>query len=83
MPHKKNGAITGTLPGGSKELNDSASGISSGGARPTNINITIGKFQDKIEIHSVNVKEGADELVRIIEERLLGVLNSANAIGAR
>jgi TP901 family phage tail tape measure protein len=85
MPNaaQKNGAITGTLPGGSKELNDSASGISSGGARPTNINITIGKFQDKIEIHSVNVKEGADELVRIIEERLLGVLNSANAIGAR
>ena len=78
---EKNQKIMGGA--GMDEAESSTKGISEGGARPTNINIHIGKFQDKIEIHSVNIKEGIDDLVRVIEERFLGILNSANAQGSR
>lgn len=81
----KNNKITG---GGAKsdldkETKSSSASIASGGNRPTNINIQIGKFQDKIEIHTSNFKEGADDAVRLLEERLLGILNSANALAVR
>lgn len=86
MPNaaQKNQAITG--PGSmanSKELKDTSSSIAAGGNRPTNIYVTIGKFQDKIEVHSSTVEKGVDEIVRLIDERLLGILNSANSLSTR
>jgi hypothetical protein len=60
--------------GGAKPIGD----ITSGGTRPTTINITLGKFQDQIVIHATNVKEGASEMRDIIIDELARVLNSAN-----
>jgi hypothetical protein len=55
-----------------------AENITSGGSRPTNITINLGKFQDQIVIHAANVKEGASEMRNIIMEELTRVINSAN-----
>lgn len=81
--NQKNNAITGKGSMDMSDLSDTSSKIGSGGARPTNINITIGKFQDKIELHTVNMREGMDELQSMIEQRLLAVLNSANSMATR
>lgn len=51
-----------------------AGGITSGGPRVININGV--KFTDKIELHSVNVKEGVNELQGMLEEMFLRILNS-------
>lgn len=70
------------VEGGSGLISDSAkdglSSITSGGSRPTNITINLGKFQDQIVIHAANVKEGAQEMRAIIVEEFARVLNSAN-----
>jgi tape measure domain-containing protein len=58
-----------------KEHTDSITG---GGAK--NIYITLGKFQDQLNIHTMTVKEGVNEMEQMIENSLLRILNSANAI---
>lgn len=50
-------------------------GITGGGTRNTYINL--GKFQDSINIHVANAKEGVDHLAEMIDDRLLRILNSA------
>ncbi|HUM50488.1 MAG TPA: phage tail tape measure protein [Chitinophagales bacterium] len=77
---QKNEAIVGKSQ---KEAKSTAENITSGGSKPTNIYVTIGKFQDKIEIHAATMKEGVDDIVRLIDERFLAVLNSANALTAK
>ncbi len=55
----------------------SSMGVNSGGSKPTTINITIQKLQDKIEIFTSSVKEGAkqaaDDLVNEIVEALYSI----------
>ena len=55
----------------SKSAGKGLEGITSSGSKATNITINIGKFQDKIEIHTTNLREGTDEIVRQLEEALL------------
>lgn len=52
--------------------------ITGGGAK--NIYITLGKFQDQLNIHTMTFKEGVNEMETMIENSLLRILNSANAI---
>lgn len=65
---------SGNDPGGKTVIDK----ITSGGTRPTTINISLGKFQDQIVIHAANVKEGAQQMRDIIVEEMARVLNSAN-----
>lgn len=52
--------------------------IVSGGSKMTNITITIGKLQDKTEIHVSQVEKGLDKLGEKVQEMLLRSVNSVN-----
>lgn len=60
----------------------SLGGITSGGSKPTNITINLGKLMDGVTIHAATVKEGAQEMEKVVVETLLRVLNSGNAVQA-
>jgi tape measure domain-containing protein len=66
--------------GGGDITNDISENITSGGSRPTNITLNLGKLHDNIIIHSATLKEGVDEMEKIVAEALLRVLNSGNAV---
>jgi len=53
-------------------------GVSGGGSKAVNITINLQKLQDKIEVHTTSVKEGAKDIERQMTELLMRVLNSAN-----
>lgn len=53
-----------------------SSNISSGGSRPTTINITIQKLQDQIVIQTLKLQEGAKEAADKVVNELLMALNS-------
>jgi hypothetical protein len=57
----------------SKVGND-VNSITGGGTR--NTYITLGKFQDSINIHVASAKEGVDQMQEMIENSLLRILNS-------
>jgi tape measure domain-containing protein len=65
-----------------EESKNNLKGITSGGSRPTNITINLGKFQDSINIYAQDVKEGTEEMRDIILSELTRVLNSANKVAA-
>lgn len=65
------GEISPTVP---VAANETAAGITSGGPRVVNINIT--KLVEKIEVHAASVKEGMGEIQSDVEEALLRVLYS-------
>jgi len=71
-PHNRRGAGT------SSEM---ASNVSSGGNRPTTINLTIHKLQDQIVVHTTNLAMGAKEAANEIVEEILMALNSVNQKG--
>jgi hypothetical protein len=77
-PEKENGiagaAFKFSKPGGE----DTADSISKNGVR--NIHININKLVEKLEVHTVNMKEGAEEIRELITEQFLRVVNSANNI---
>jgi len=73
------GKSTGT-GGGGDITNDISENITSGGSRPTNITLNLGKLHDNIIIHSATLKEGVDEMEKIVTEAMLRVLNSGNAV---
>ncbi len=56
------------------------SSISGGGSKQTTFNITLGKFQDKIEIHTTTLQEGVNDAVTILDEALLRVLNGVQQL---
>lgn len=62
----------------SKTSKEMSSNISSGGSRPTTINLTIHKLQDQIVVHTTNLQTGAKEAGRQIVEEILMALNSVN-----
>jgi TP901 family phage tail tape measure protein len=76
---QKNNAIVGKVEE-SNATKSTAESITGGGSKPTNIYVTVGKFQDKIEIHANTFKEGVDDMKRMIQEEFLAMLNSANAL---
>lgn len=53
-------------------------GIISGGSKQTNITITIGKLNEKIEVYTTNLKEGGAEIEKQVNEILLRAVNSVN-----
>lgn len=61
-----------------KSKNKGKDGIVSGGGRMTHINITIGKLQDKTEIHVSSVEKGLEKLGDKVQEILLRSVNSVN-----
>ncbi|WP_400192818.1 phage tail tape measure protein [Hymenobacter sp. B81] len=64
--------------GGSKGVKAKADKVSSGGSKPTTVNITIGKFQDSINIHATTLKEGTNDMVAMLEEALTRVVNGVS-----
>jgi TP901 family phage tail tape measure protein len=63
---------------GSPTTQSALDSVSGGGSKPTNINISIGKLNEKIEISTVNLKEGIDDIEAIITQMFMRVLNGAN-----
>ncbi|AUS06482.1 tape measure protein [Pseudotamlana carrageenivorans] len=61
-----------------KKSNYKGDSIVSGGSKMTHINITIGKLQDKTEIHVAQVEKGLDKLGEKVQEILLRSVNSVN-----
>lgn len=77
------GSATTDSPSGSGTVTDIISNnITSGGSRPTNIVLNLGKLLDNVIINAANVKEGASEIEKIVVDTLLRVVNSGNAIQA-
>lgn len=68
--------VTPVNPSTPTNVGSSAQAINSGGQR--NITITIGKQIEKLELNTVNMKEGATEIANIIREELRRVLYSIN-----
>ena len=74
-------SLGGTIPtDGGEDVKSGMSGITGGGSKPTNINITIGKFQDSIQIYANNLDESLDEMEDKIISKLLAVVNRANQL---
>lgn len=65
----------GTDKAKAKEKADSIVG---GGSKQTTINITIGKLQDKTEIHVDSTEKGLNNLSEKVQEILLRAINSVN-----
>ena len=57
---------------------EKADSIVSGGSKQTSINITIGKLQDKTEIHVDSTEKGLNNLSEKVQEILLRAINSVN-----
>jgi tape measure domain-containing protein len=66
---------------GNKDTKKNIEGVSGGGSKPTTINITIGKLNEKIEVSTVNLREGVDDIERIMTQLLMRVVNNANQYG--
>jgi TP901 family phage tail tape measure protein len=64
--------------GGNKDTKKNIEGVSGGGSKPTTINISIGKLNEKIEVSTVNLREGVDDIERIMIQLLMRVVNNAN-----
>ncbi|MBA9078938.1 phage tail tape measure protein [Rufibacter quisquiliarum] len=82
-PGAGTGSGTGATPdaiGNNSSVASSLNSISGSGSKPTNINITIQKFQDKIEVHTTNMKEGVNDVVSMLEEGLTRVVNGINQV---
>lgn len=80
MNPSKAGKQTGATSGGDLSADTISNNITSGGSRPTNITLNLGKLFDNIVIHSATLKEGAEDIEKIVTEHLLRVLNSGNAV---
>lgn len=63
---------------GNQSTQASLAGVSGGGAKQTNINISIGKLNESIQITTNKLSESADDIERIMTELLLRVTNNAN-----
>ena len=63
----------------SKDIKSGLSDVSGGGKSVRNINVTIQRFTDKININSTTVREGANEIVGILEDALIRALSGAES----
>jgi len=73
------GVKAGGLDDGGKSRSK-ADGINSGGQRA--IHITIGKQIEKLEVHVMNAKEGAQEIESVVREAMRRVLYSMNGVAS-
>lgn len=88
MPNAtKNGLLDSVLPNADatklddtnkKSILDGANSVAGGGTKPTTINITIGKLNEKIEIHTNNLDEASVDVEAKLTEMMLRVVNNAN-----
>jgi hypothetical protein len=62
------------------DLKENMSGITSGGSKPTNINISIGKFQDSIQVYANNLDESLEEIEDKIVSKLVQIVNRGNQL---
>lgn len=72
------GGLDPSAPGNGK-VKSKLDKVSSGGSKPTTINITFQKFQDKIEIHNSGpLREGVNDAVAMVEEAFVRMLNGVS-----
>lgn len=71
------GGLGASAPG-NKPIKTKQEKVSSGGSKPTTINISFQKFQDKIEIHSATMSEGVNDAVALVEEAFVRMLNGVS-----
>ena len=74
------GSDLSTLGATPQVVDNTSKGISSGGSRPTNINITLRNLIENMTIQPASLKEGTSEIDREVRQSLLRVLNSANGV---
>lgn len=72
------GGAEDTTGKGAADKKQKSDSIVSGGSKQTQINITIGKLQDKTEIHVSNTDAGISDLGTKVQEALLRAVNSVN-----
>lgn len=77
LPGMTGGELAKLLGGGGGADSKKVNGIHGGGTQTRNVTVTIQKLQDAIHIHSAGVKEGAEDLRRIIQEELLRAISGA------
>ncbi|HEX8350732.1 MAG TPA: hypothetical protein VF598_12285 [Hymenobacter sp.] len=66
------------MAGGGKAVKMKADKVTSGGSKPTTVNITIGKFQDSVNFYTQNMTENANDAVKLFEEALERVINGVS-----
>lgn len=59
-------------------LGSMGKGGNSGEAKIRNVNITVGRLVDKVEIHTTHLQEGAAKVKEMVAQALLGALNDVN-----
>lgn len=69
------GGVSGTPD---MKMDKGLEGVSGGGAKPTTINITIGKLNETISITTTNLQQGTAEIEAMMLQLLMRVANSAN-----
>lgn len=74
------GGDTGDEPTGVTKI---IGGVSSGGPKSVNVNITVEKFQDQIVVNRMDSSESDEELVTRLEEVFLRVINGVNQVAFR
>ncbi|ROI09795.1 hypothetical protein EGI11_03290 [Chryseobacterium sp. H3056] len=72
------GEEKGKGKGAGSAVTRKADGITGGGSKQTNINITIGKLQDQTVIHVDSSEKGINNLGEKVQEILLRAVNSVN-----
>jgi tape measure domain-containing protein len=76
--------VPGTNPGASLvdsgKVTSGVSGIVGGGSKTQNITINVEKLVENITVMSQDLKEGVSDIRDLVQEELLRVLNSANAM---
>lgn len=79
---KKAAGAPGASPLGTPppDFKDGIDGINDGGSRPTHIEITIGKFQDEINVYASNMDEAVEEIEEKITRMFINVVNKGNQL---
>jgi len=72
--------VPGAAIAGSETAGAKVSGITGGGARSTNVSISLGNLIENFSISPQTVSEGVEEMREMVTEALLRVLNSSNKI---
>lgn len=63
-------------------VNATGKDVAAGGSRPTNITINLRNMVETLTIQSANLKEGTNEMERMVREAMMRILNSANGVVA-
>jgi tape measure domain-containing protein len=76
-----NGKGASAAPGASiPELSKGINGINEGGRHSKVINISVGKFQDEINIYAATAEQGMDDMVDMLTRKLTQIINNANQV---